>query len=658
VAENRDQLEQQAMLLLQKDKKEEAVDVYIKLLKLSKGDIRVRQKLADLYLALDKKPEAIRQLRDVAAGQIKEGQHRAAVVILKRLHELNPTDATTLGQLGAAQKAVGFNDDAKETLEKVVDMLETKPKQALPFVLELIALCPGEIPPKVKYAEVLGRCGRGDDAYAEWVKLGREARRRGSTLDQALFMERGLKIKENDGECLERAAEARIALGSPKDALVHIQKAYAVNPDSTQVLSMLAQCFELMEQQPKAKKVLLQLAKVFEEANSVVERLDALKRASACDPDDAALASEVGSAVAMAEKVQLRLTGCAWSEPASEDEAKVVVRARILADYGFPDRAKAVLEDSNGVRGSISVRAMMAEVLIQLDDAASAIAEMESIDADDEARTDIATRILVVREDFGSLGTGEAAEVEMSIDVEDDEEMELEMDDEDDEDEEDAPAQEPVPEATGHSGHEAEGDRLASSGDKDGAIVAYQAALEADPTNEAVLMKLGEMFAASDGGGVDDMPMEALTPLGGDLKSFGAIGGQESSARAGAPPVSSAVELDEAYLELRGLIMLGQLEKAAVAAEERDDLLGACISAEIHALGGDAKKARRVLQEAMDEVDEDASGYPEGLWGLARYAAMLGKARTASRLLSELEALAPGHRHSDISVLNAGMSAD
>ena len=69
MAESRDQLEQQAMLLLQKDKKEEAIDVYLKLLKLSKGDIRVRQKLADLYLAIGKKPEAIRQLRDVAAGQ-------------------------------------------------------------------------------------------------------------------------------------------------------------------------------------------------------------------------------------------------------------------------------------------------------------------------------------------------------------------------------------------------------------------------------------------------------------------------------------------------------------------------------------------------------------------------------------------------------------
>jgi hypothetical protein len=64
-----------------------------------------------------------------------------------------------------------------------------------------------------------------------------------------------------------------------------------------------------------------------------------------------------------------------------------------------------------------------------------------------------------------------------------------------------------------------------------------------------------------------------------------------------------------------------------------------------------------VLQEKMDDVDEDAPGFPEGLWGLARTAAMLGKARTATRLLREMENLAPGHRAADVLVLCAAMDA-
>ena len=647
MAENRDQLEQQAMLLLQKDKKEEAVDIYLKILKLTKGDIRVRQKLADLYLALGRKPEAIRQFRDVAAGQMKEGQHRAAVVVLKRLHELNPTDAQTLGMLGESQRLVGFTEEAKEAYLKVIDMLEPKPKLALPYVQELIALCPGEIPPKVKLAEVLSRCGRSDEAHEQWVKLGADSRRRGSTLDQALFLERALKIKETDVGSLEGAAEARIALGAPKEALVHIQKAYAVDPDSTRVLSMLGQCFELMEQQPKAKKVFLQLAKVFEERNEVVERMDALQRAAACDPDDAALASEVGAAVAMAERVNLRLSGQEWSAPSSDEEAQVVVRARVLADYGFPDRAKAVLEKSNGVRESVSVRAMMAEVLAQLDDVSGAIAEMEAISGGDEIRSDIATRVLVLRGDFDSLGTGvEPAEIEMSIEMDDEEEEEevsLDMEEEEDET--------PTSDSASVDGtdHESEGDRLVAEGDSEGAIAAYQAALESDPTNESVLMKLGELFAA-DAGEVQEMPMESLAPIESVVRT------EPVAVEPATPRVApNTLSLDPSYVRLQGLVLLGQLEAAGSEAEERDDLLGACILAEIQALSGDAKGARRVLQEAMDEVDEDAEGYPEGLWGLARYAAMLGKARTAHRLLGEMDAIAPGHRAREVAVLKAGM---
>jgi tetratricopeptide (TPR) repeat protein len=641
VAETRDELEQQAMLLLQKDKKEEALDVYLKILKLSKGDIRVRQKLADLYLQLGKKPEAIRQLRDVATGQMKEGQHRAAVVVLKRLHELNPTDAPTLAQLGEAQKAVGFIEEAKEAFTKVIDMLQPKPKLALQYVQELIAISPGEIPPKVMLAEVLSRCGQTDESFDQWMKLGREARRRGSTLDQAQFMERGLKLKENNAECLEGAAEARIALGAPKDALVHIQKAYAVDPNSTRVLSMLAQCFELMEQQPKAKKVLMQLAKVHEENQDVVERLEVLKRAAACDPDDAALQSEVGTAVALAERVQMRVHEQEWSQPQNEEEANVVVRAAILARYGFPDRAKTVLESSNGTRETVSVRAILAEVHAQLGDVEAALTELSQIAGD--GSTDVQTRISVLKGNLDGLAEDvDAAPVEMEIDV-DDEEMELEMDEEEAMDE----VPEPLTGGTGEPGvdHESEGDRLAAAGDTNAAIAAYQAALESDPTNESVLMKLGELFAADTG---DVAPPVTPEPAM-DLPSFGSI--ERSAPAVTQPVVPSSVALDDGYMAIRGMIMLGKLTEAKQAAEERSDLLGACAVAELLSLEGDAKQARRVLQEAMDEVDEDAAGYPEGLWGLARYAAMVGKVRTAVRLLGELEDLAPGHRSSDIAVL-------
>jgi predicted Zn-dependent protease len=319
----------------------------------------------------------------------------------------------------------------------------------------------------------------------------------------------------------------------------------------------------------------------------------------------------------------------------------------VLARFGFPDRAKAVLQDCNGLRENTCVRALLAEVHAQLGETDAAITEMKSIDAVD-AQADIQTRILVLQENFGVLRgeTDPEEEVEMEFSI-DDEEPEIE-------EVEEAAPEEAVGPALDSANGEAEGDRLAAAGDKDAAIVAYQKALEDDPSNESVLMKLGEMFASTGEAGPANLPMEALQ----EMEPAAGYGGFESFGdKAPAPPIISSLQLDPGFLEIRGQIMMGETDAAQAAAEARDDLLGCCALAEILANQGDAKQARRVLQEKMDDVDEDAPGFPEGLWGLARTAAMLGKARTATRLLREMENLAPGHRAADVLVLCAAMDA-
>ena len=110
---------------------------------------------------------------------MKEGQHRANCGGSREFHELNPTDAQTLGMLGESQRLVGFTEEAKEAYLKVIDMLEPKPTG--PAVrTRAIAISPGEI--------LEGEAGRGsltvwsvDEAHQQWVKLGADSRRRGST---------------------------------------------------------------------------------------------------------------------------------------------------------------------------------------------------------------------------------------------------------------------------------------------------------------------------------------------------------------------------------------------------------------------------------------------------------------------------------------------
>ena len=87
MAEDRNTLEQEAIGHLGKGNTEEALKCYQAVLRIEPRDIRIRQKIADLYLQLGKKPEAMRQMREVAIGHIGEDQHRQALVVLKHLQK-------------------------------------------------------------------------------------------------------------------------------------------------------------------------------------------------------------------------------------------------------------------------------------------------------------------------------------------------------------------------------------------------------------------------------------------------------------------------------------------------------------------------------------------------------------------------------------------
>ena len=60
--------------------------------------------------------------------------------------------------------------------------------------------------------------------------------------------------------------------------------------------------------------------------------------------------------------------------------------------------------------------------------------------------------------------------------------------------------------------------------------------------------------------------------------------------------------------------------------------------------------------DAMDEVDEDASGYTAALFGMAKCTAQLGKHKKAKRLLGELEDLDPGFRSGEVAALKRALS--
>jgi tetratricopeptide (TPR) repeat protein len=651
LAEDRNSLEQKAIGHLGKENSEEALKCYQAILRMEPRDIRIRQKIGDLYIKLGRTVEATRQFREVAIGHIAEDQFRQALVVLKNLQKLKPKDDEVYGLLGDCYKACGFLPDAREAYEKVIEMLEHTPKEGLPFAVKLMAISPGEMGPKINHAQLLQRCGKLKEAAGAWRKLGQESRRRGNAADQANFYERALRLDDGDSVSLEGGAEARIALGEPKEALVHIQKAYAENPSSAQVLSMLAQCFELMDQHPKAKKVLLQLAKIYQELNDPVGQRDALGRAFVCDPEDAGLESQVGDAAARAERCEMRLTDHKWSEPEGEAQAQVVVEAAVLAKYGLADKAKSVLEAApDDVRISLSARAQMVEVLVILEDSAGALEELAALEtgAGDAQNVveQVQCRAAALRGEFDVLVGGP-----VGSEAEPEEGVEIDLEDE-------------GAGTVAESGDpEAQGDALAAAGDIQGAMMAYQRALAADPTNEEVLMKLGEIVAGGDDSDEPESETVASAPevnetsANADMPDFGNILQGGAPARPAAPVAPVAVSAGaDVHVQARSRILVGLYAEAVALVEGQTDLLSAVLCGEARIYLGEANVGRKALRRVLDECAETDAGYTEALWVLSRLQVLAGKRKAAGRTLNDLEDIEESYRAVEVHALRAGLA--
>lgn len=689
MAIDRNLLEQEALALLNRGQVDKALNRYQALLRADPRDRRIRQKVAELLLRLNRRPEGERMLRDVADSYVAEGQHRAAVAVLKQLLELNPDDGDLEGQLGTCYQAAGFPTEARRCLEGSVRRLtRTDPTRAVHYLRQLIRLSGGEAALQVQLAELLELAGLRTEALESWKNLAADAKRRGRTDDLLRFVESALRSAPDDVELLCEAAEARFANGDARGSLAHVQKAYQLEKQSARVLSLLARALDEGGMPAKARPVYMQAARQFEAEGNANARAEALSRALALGPDDPELRSQVGEAANAANRAQLRLDDKPWAAPHNEAEVRTVIRARTLARYGFGDRALEVLRSCDqNTRESISVRVALAELLVERGDNDGALVELRALPplSDETARDQVRTRVLV-------LGGGPSIHSDEPLD--DDTLQELDEDALesmgpehteseiiDDEPTEDTPVAGALVVKTIKAPQKGPGALIVDSlpeapttptpgsvaSLKVGVKKAPRPRLKAPPIPDpgpqpdTVIMALEEGAPAFINHGEDqatiaDIPgffeeME-LKPDFSDLFPPTPSLEIEDYDEPTSPNVSGPqLELDEA----RALLTAGLYVEARNKVVDRVDLPGVVVLAQALKGMGELVPAADRLRSVLAEAGETDDGYLDALFILAQLDAQTRKTRAALRLLGELQDLDPNYRRQEVADLKRGI---
>ena len=694
-----DRREQEAMALISKGQTGAAADLLEELVRDSPNDWRARGRLAELYLKTENAPKAEIHLRQVGGQMMKDGQYKPAIAIYKQLVKLAPKDGEIVGRLGECQHQTRFLNEAKKCYNDAIALLAaSKPEKAAHYAQKLLELAPDETMVRVRYAELLEDAGMRTSATREWTTLATQATARGRPNDRARFLEKVLQTAPTDFETLVGAAESRIAMGDAKAAFPHLQKAHAQSKDPVRVMELLARAFEAVGQAAKARQVWLECAKAAAKAGSVPIQKKALEAALRIQPEDDATQDELASLGGPRIQRDLALSKQPWAAATSEEEARALAKAEVEARYGFPERALRTLE---GVPKSVPIAVALAERRAAEQQFDGALEALDGISVDDpQARRLLETQRkqlakMVTREpepepestddpmsleDSGlqpledDLASSEMSPLEEALDHGALEELEpiTEV------------SQAPPAEATGP---EADADRFAAEGRTSEAMALYRKALQGDPANERVLMKIGELLSgdprtspegrtavapeppkqpaapkalppsapvAKPAPPAAAKPVEAPRPKAAPIPDAAAPARKAADVEMSFDEEPTGSRLEDLsdnelrVLQARAWMAVFQYKDAIESVHGVNGLAAIVVRSDAKRFVSQSSEACASLQLALAEASEDDPAYREALWVLSSLYLAVGKPKTAKRLLLELEELDPRYRADDV----------
>ncbi len=614
MAVDKNALEQRALTFLSRGQVDRAVSAYIAILKADPRDRRIRQKLAEAYLKVGRGADAERQFRQLARAYAHDGNHRAAISVLKRLMELLPKDLELVGQLAEAHFAAGNRSDALPLYRKAWDITwRVDIIKAIPFGEQVLVLTPGDQQFLVDMAESCLSVNMRDKAYELYMRAIRDLRRRGQSEDVGRMALRALAIRPDDPSLLKAAAEAALDVGDHDMALSHLVPALERSPEDADILELVARCYE-SQGDAQLAPTLVRLAQACESQGLAERWLAAVQQAQALGVSG--LDRDLARASGAAERARFRLWNLPEAEPQTEGSLRICVRAEVMTRYGFRGRALDELRDALVRDRSAAVLAWATEIFIaegETEDGLQWASELLEALGGDSARS-AARRIHALGgpdPGFDEAPPEQAAHA--PVEDADDELIDDELIDDDD------------------TAPQAEADPAASSPEPDEELNPFGSG--SDPFDD--VFREGGTFAEVD---PDEMP--PLDELALD-DPFA-----EAAAPEPDPPV--AAEGSGTVEEAASMIGMGLFSQAARALRDVDGLRAAALRSICQRELATPHEAFDELRDHIDDADEADEGYPEALFELAELGARAGKQKLALRTLRDLEEGHPDFRRNEV----------
>lgn len=291
-----------ASKLIAKGQLDKAVREYQRVLEVDPDDVRVLQKLAELYQKMQRREDAADCFEKVAKTYSAQGFYLKAVALYKQVLkvvdriEVNVRLAELYQQLGLVGDATKEWQNVAAYYEKVGDL-----KASLDTLKKLVDLDPDNVAARIRLGEQYARQDNLVEAVAELRRAAAYLQRNGRQDDYLRVAERISHLDQGDVTLAKELAEHYLSRGDSKRALAKLQICFKANPRDLGTLQMLARAFKELGQTSKTVSVLKELARVHADAQKPDEAIKVYRQALELAPDDAELKAGIKSLEAAPE---------------------------------------------------------------------------------------------------------------------------------------------------------------------------------------------------------------------------------------------------------------------------------------------------------------------------------------------------------------------
>ncbi len=329
-----------AAKLVAKGAYDKAIKEYQKVLEVDPKDIRVLQKMGELYQKKNDNPQAAHFFTKVAESYSSDGFFLKAVALYKQVLKLNPNLLEVNLKLAELHQQLGLMSEAMAYFQIVANHYDKAgdTKSSLDTLKKMVDLDPENVASKIKLAELYARENMTREAAQEF-KRAAEYLKRNSRADDWLRVAERLSALEPDNLPLSKElATSYLQRGDQKRALAKLQVCFKADGRDVETLTLLAQAFQGLGQTSKTISVYKELAKIHQERGRVTEAEAVWTQIEVLDPEDPDLVARRAPEPAPAAP-QPAAAPPAPAGMGREQLSKLLTETDVYVKYGLHDKA-------------------------------------------------------------------------------------------------------------------------------------------------------------------------------------------------------------------------------------------------------------------------------------------------------------------------------